>query len=231
MRTTARVAFLASLAVLAVACSDDDGGGGNPGSLNYSYFPTNEGHELIYDASLITRDPIAGDDTSVFQVREVVESIFNDNQGRPTQRLERYIRATPADPWVIADVWTSNMTSTRVEKKEENITYIKLVFPLLEGKDWDGHSLNSLGPREYIYDWLDEPYSVNGIAYDSTLRVVQADEDNFVYKEQFEEVYAAGIGLVYKNQIYIEYDRTTNPQVVGVKEQRLYTEKLVSWSN
>ncbi|MBK6642434.1 MAG: hypothetical protein IPG39_15020 [Bacteroidetes bacterium] len=54
-------------------------------------FPVNVGHEQIYDAVLITKDDF-------FRCRgyhllpdqEVVESVFNDNQGRPTQRLERY---------------------------------------------------------------------------------------------------------------------------------------------
>ena len=230
MKKILPLAFAALLPAVFSGCSDDSGGSSNPGSLNYTYFPVNEGHELIYDAVLITRDPIQGDDTSIYQIREVIDSTFTDNEGRPTQRLSRYHRNTPSDPWVIADVWTANLTSTRAEKKEENITYIKLIFPLQSGKTWNGHSLNSLGEMEYTYDWIDQPYSVNALPFDSTLRVQQANEDNFVYRDQDEEIYAAGVGLIYRNQVYIVKDYTI-PNQVGVKEQRLYTETLVSWTN
>jgi hypothetical protein len=232
MRKLLQLAFAAAMVTVIISCSDDssDDAPSNQGSLNYSYYPTNVGHEIIYDAKLIVRDPVTGDDTAEYQIMEVVESTFTDNQGRPTQRLERYHRATPADPWVIADVWTANMTSTHVERNEENTPYIKLIFPLLENKSWNGNSLNTLGQKDYVYDWVDQPYTVNSIPFDSTLRVQQANEDNFVYTEIAEEVFATGVGLVYKNQVYIVKDYTI-PNQVGVKEQRLYSEKLVSWSN
>src|SRR4030095_7714907 len=98
--------------------------------LIYSYFPTKVGHEVIYDVSLITKDEFSGaQDTDIYQVKQVIESEFQDNQGRLTQRLERYRRNTPNDQWVISDVWTSNLTNSRAEQMEENISYIKLAFP------------------------------------------------------------------------------------------------------
>jgi hypothetical protein len=224
-------ALLFLFAVTVISCSDDDDTTTNSSGLNYSYFPVNTGHELIYDAVRIVRSTITGDDTAVFQVREVVESVFDDNQGRPTQRLERYIRNTPSDPWVIADVWTANMTASRVEKKEENTTFIKLIFPLKLNKTWNGNSLNNLGEQEYFYSWIDKPYSISTFAFDSTLRVVQADDSNYVYMLRNEEIFAAGVGLVYKNYVDITFDRTTNPGIVGVEEQVLYKETLISWSN
>jgi hypothetical protein len=230
MRTTFRLVAILSVAALLNSCSKDDDTKGTTG-LTYSYFPVNVGHELIYDVELITKDEFSQiEDTVYYQLREVVESVFTDNQGRPTQRLERYTRPTDSDPWVISDVWTSNISSTLAEKKEENNTYIKLTFPVRTNRTWDGNSKNNQDELLYEYIEADIPGSVGPLAFDSTLTVLQEDEDNFIEKKYSVERYATNVGLIYKEQIDILKDYT-NPSNPGVKAQRLYKETLVSWSN
>lgn len=207
------------------SCNDDDNNT-TPTGLLYSYFPTNVGHEIIYDVSLITKDQFSGQhDTDIYQMKEVVESVFIDNQNRPTQRLERYRRNTPNDSWVITDVWTSNLTATWVEKKEENIPYVKLVFPITSNGSWNGNVLNTLDDKEYEYENLHEYDMIGGIEFDSTITVLQSDFDDIFNKEFQIEKYAPGVGLIYKEDIYILKDPG------GIKEQRLYIETISSWSN
>ena len=227
-----RKLLLFSMAILFLnGCKKDDSTTGAQQGMLYSYFPVNVGHETIYDASLITKDDFSGvEDTSYFQVKEVVESVFTDNQGRPTQRLERYVRATPNDAWVISDVWTSNIWNNRVEKKEENYTFVKMIFPLVSGAEWNGNLLNNLESQTYEVTAVNEPGVVGGVSFDSTLTVLQRDEDSFIATDYEIEKYAAGVGLIYKQQIHIEKDYTI-PQNPGIKAQRLYTETIVSWSN
>jgi len=212
------------------SCKKSDNGS-TTGGLTYSYFPSNIGHELTYDAELITKDEFSGnEDTVYFQIKEVIESIISDNEGRPTQRLERYHRSSDTDPWVIANVWTSNLTSTLAEKKEDNITYIKLTFPVTFGKTWDGNSLNNSDLLLYEYTEINTPGSAGSLSFDSTLTVLQIDEDNFIERIYATERYATGVGMIYKEQIEIEKDYT-NPSNPGIKSQRLYKETLTSWSN
>jgi len=212
-------------------CKCDDNDVAPPSGLIYSYFPTNVGHEIIYDVSLITKDGFFGtSDTAIYQIKEVVESVFLDNQNRPTQRLERYKRDTPNDPWVINDVWTSNLTATRAEKKEENVTFVKLVFPITSSTNWNGNLLNTLDPQNYEYDNLHQPDVVGGINFDSTLTVIQMDEDNFIEYSFEIEKYAPGIGLIFKEHNFVEKDNS-QPPLVGIISQRLYKETIVSWSN
>lgn len=229
MKKSVWILLLAAASIFQ-GCKDDDSDK-TPSGLIYSYFPVNVGHEQIYDAVLITKDDFSGaEDTTYYQIKEVVESVFNDNQGRPTQRLERYTRLDANDPWVIADVWTSNLTTTRVEKKEENVPYVKMVFPLGFGATWDGNSLNILESQTYEITGLNSTEVINGITFDSTLTVLQRDEDTFIGKDYEIEQYATGVGLVYKQQIHIEKDYT-NPNNPGVKAQRLFTQTIVSWTN
>lgn len=227
-----RKLLLFSIAVLFLnGCKKDDSTDAVQQGMLYSYFPVNVGHETIYNASLITKDDFSGvEDTSYFQVKEVVESVFLDNQNRPTQRLERYVRPTANDPWVISDVWTSNLWNNRIEKKEENYIFLKMIFPLAVGAAWNGNLLNNQESQTYEITGLNEPDIAGGITFDSTLTILQRDEDSFIATDYEIEKYAAGVGLIYKQQIHIEKDYTI-PQNPGIKAQRLYTETIVSWSN
>lgn len=225
-------AFLLAILFIINGCKDDDDSKVSvPSGLIYSYFPTNVGHEIIYDVSLITKDGFFGtSDTAIYQIKEVVESVFLDNQNRPTLRLERYKRDTPNDPWVINDVWTSNLTATRAEKKEENVSYVKLVFPITTSTSWNGNLLNTLDPQNYEYDNLHQPDIIGGINFDSTLTVIQMDEDNYIEYRYEAEIYVPGVGMVFKEHNYVEKDNS-QPPFVGIISQRLYKETIVSWSN
>jgi len=223
--------FAAFIATVVFISSCQEKSSTIPSGLTYTYFPGNIGHEVIYDATLITRDEFTGDDdTLVFQIKEVVESVFMDNQNRPTLRLERYKRDTPNDPWVISDVWTANRTSTLLEKKEDNITYIKLIFPMVNSASWNGNALNNLGSQDYEYQSVHTGENVGGQFFDSTATILQIDEDNFIEKKYAVEKFAAGVGLIYKQQIEIDKDYT-NPNIPGISSQRLYTETINSWTN
>src|ERR1051326_1610852 len=53
--------------------------------LGYGYAPINVGHWVIYQIdSTAEDDQTVGRKTYQFQIKEVIESIFTDNQGRPT---------------------------------------------------------------------------------------------------------------------------------------------------
>jgi hypothetical protein len=211
------------------ACKDDEKAA-FPAALNYNYAPINTGHEIIYDVSLITRDEFTQeDDTAFYQVKELVQSVFTDLQGRPTQRLERYQRNTPNDPWVIADVWTSNLTSTHFEKKEDNITYVKLTFPINSSSSWNGNSLNTLDPQLYEYQGVHVPANVGGLSFDSTLTVLQFDQESFIDTIYQVERFATGVGMVFKEEKEIKVDYTNFPPTI--KSQRLYTEVINSYVN
>lgn len=210
-------------------CKKDNNNPSGSSGLIYSYSPSNVGHELIYDVTLITKDEFTGiEDTSIYQLREIIESIIIDNQGRPTQRLERYVRDTPGDPWVIDQVWTANLTATNLERKEDNITYVKMVFPLSTNVTWNGNVFNTIGMQDYYYDNIHVPGAINSFIFDSTCTIIQKDEDNAIETYFEVEQFANHVGLVYKQQIEKLYKIPNQPEI---ESQRLYTQTLNSYSN
>ena len=184
------------------------------------YYPMFVGKYIIYEAdSIIYRSESGGvctfaRDTSHFFLKEEVVDIFTDNTGKENYILERFIKYDINDPWVVMDVWNTYVGDSHVERVEENLRFIKMVFPVSEGIRWNGNSffrdttLTLAGEviefykhwtPEYEYTDIDIPESFNGIEYDSVSTIVQsAPSENKINHRYSLEKYARGVGLVYK---------------------------------
>ena len=195
--------------------------------MGYKYFPVNVGHWVVYSVDSISYDDFTGNiDSFHFQIKEKIESVFYDNEGRETQRLERYKRNSDTSQWVIKDVWVINLTKATAEKTEENIRLVKLVFPPSKNVEWDGNLYNYNGPQTYKYMSLYSPYSINNITFDSTIIVLQKQEATLISEKQEIEVYASHVGMVYKKYV----DLTKEPTGVITKGVD-YTYTLISFGN
>ena len=197
--------------------------------MGYNYFPNNIGHWVVYQVdSLVWDGNNSGFLTTYhFQIKEIIESNFNDNSGRPTQRIERYTRACDTCDWVIKNVWYSNLTKSSAEKVEENNRYIKLIFPVKLNSTWNGNAYNSLGEWDYSYTSVNVNAKVNTNSFDSTATVLQYADSNMIVKDFSTESYAKNVGLIYKCFYHQEIDPTNGKITNGVK----YYYSLLTWGN
>jgi hypothetical protein len=184
--------------------------------IGYKYYPTELGKYVEYQVDSVWQDdPIGpiGSAESHYFLRELNESTFVDEEGRPAIRVERYWKQNAlAEFSDIKDVWHRTRTSKIAEQNEENIVFIKHNFPVKAGKNWDGNSRNTLEslqlayhqttlPEVWDYEYINvhEPYTINGFVFDSTVTVLQMDRAAFFGLNVFaREVYAKDIGLVHK---------------------------------
>jgi len=208
--------------------------------MGYDYFPNNKGHYVIYQCDSIVADPLSNHtppfDTFKYQIKEVIDSIFPNNQGQPTQRIVRYKRTNDSTPWtsifISEKVWTGNLLSNNAQRQEDNCRYIKLVFPMTLNETWNGNAMNTLGTWNYEYTTLNTPATINGTAFDSTLTVLQLNNPTLQGNQFYEEQYATGVGLVFKEVI----DWSTNylsltappPRDSATSGTILYTETYLS---
>lgn len=234
-----RKCFFISLAVLALfaACKKD--ATTTPPDVGYGYFPDNVGHYVIYEGDSISyKDNLgAPHDTFHFLTKEVIESVFTDNEGRPTLRIHRYTKwydpAVPYStmPWMHTDIWAANRTSTTAEKIEENIRYVRLTFPVKKRETWNGNAHNYFEPWDYEYESVDKAETVNSISFDSVTTVLQNDVENLVDRKYGLEKYAKNVGLIYKEFLVLEkqpHDTSDYPpynDTMGV----WFRLKVVSW--
>jgi len=167
--------------------------------LAYEYFDLTHGRFIIYDAIKITHDAAqAVHDTNYYQMKTVIGDTIIDNAGRVANRYLRYFRNSELDPWVLIDIYTTIIENRRAELVEENQRVIKLVFAPTLSKSWNANAFNLLPTMDCYYRAIDNKANIGALSFDSTLIVEQADFSSLIGHERKYEVYAKGIGMVYK---------------------------------
>lgn len=173
----------------------------DPLPITFDYFPTERGRFVVFEVdSVVHAENDNNNDDSVYyynyQVMEQIDSTFTDGSGRPTQVLKRFHRLDDAQPWNLTAVWTQTLTMSAAYRFEDNVTYHKLAFPISENTTWDGNDMNTLEEEVYSYEDFHVARTIQGLSFDSTLAVLQRDDNNFVERVYGQEIYANGVGLV-----------------------------------
>jgi len=148
-----------------------------------------------------------------------VTDSFPDNEGRLVYRIERFERKDDTEEWRVNDVWTAAVTDRQAERIEENLRFIKMVFPVSDNTNpWDGNKyidenlvISVAGESIFIFkNWLYEyreigvPFEVNGLNFDDVVTVYQADEENFIELRSSYERYARGVGLIEREILILD---------------------------
>ena len=184
-------------------------------SADYAYFPLQLNQPRFYAMDSIvlfntTRGIVY--DTTRLEVRETLVESFLAADGTETFRGERWDRILPDGPFRFAQTYTVSRSATTALRSEDNLTFTKLVFPLRQGKRWDGNAafddtrffpvggefLDVYRDWTYRYEAVDETLTLpSGEQLTDVLTVEQADLTDVLidYRVAYER-YAPGIGLV-----------------------------------
>ena len=167
--------------------------------FGYDYFPIGLGQTSIYQIDSILYDDFANTiDTFSIQRKEQVVNSFLDDSGRESYRIEISTKRDDTSNWLVQKVFSYTLTSSRLERKEDNSTSVNLVFPISVNKKWDGNAFNINEELEFTYTSINVPFVLNGLSYTSTLSVLQEDEFNRIQQFYTEEKYARNVGLIYR---------------------------------
>ncbi|MGI8600284.1 MAG: hypothetical protein ACR2KB_13615, partial [Chitinophagaceae bacterium] len=108
--------------------------------------------------------------------------------------------------WKLDSVWSARKTSHQAIHIENNIPFIKLIFPFKEKVTWDGNRLNTLEEELYIMENINQPLDINNQSFDKTVTIIQKDnQDSIIFLERRKEIYAHNVGLIYKESASIKY--------------------------
>ena len=200
---------------LLLACGSETEDFGD-GKFGYDYFPLELGKFWIYQVdSTIYDDEGATIINTTAQVKEEIVEQYTDEIGDEIFRIERFWRRNSSDLWQIRDVWTSFTSEAQAYKTEENLKFIKFIFPPSAGKRWDGNiffdenvTLTVAGENlkvfkgwdEYRMESVDLPEVVGDVSYDNVATVLLTDDEslNSIERRYALEKYARGVGLIYK---------------------------------
>lgn len=204
------------------------------------YMPLQVGKYAIYRLDSVNFYHYGQLDTlTQYLAKDTVEGFLVGNLGDTSWVVVRYL--SPASGPV---VWSTNETnlvtpsSRSVELVENNLRFIKLAYPMQDGFTWSGNSYIPDKPFDYLFDFssqknmdlrdwtytyqnVNQPFSVDGANFDSTVTILQADDSsnlplvtdtNFASKTYWAETYAKNVGLVYRNTSVWEFQPRTGAQ-------------------
>ena len=175
-----------------------------------------------------------------YQVKHVVDAQLQDNLGRPSYRIFRYLRdSAGTSPWVENGTYFITPLTDQVEVIEDNLRFIKLHLPFKLNTDWKGNKYladrpyaslytfsNDDGMNEWDYNMeqFDETAAIGGQPVKDVYTIFQIDEKMNAPVTDYKiagwrtlatEQYAKNIGLVSRDYILWEYQPNTNGVGIG----------------
>ncbi len=187
-----------------------------PKGTGTDYYPVKGGAFWIYTMVETNITKLGGQINNTYELKVVVaDSLVSANQ--KTYVLQRFTRSDPSQPWTVLDTWSTRKDAFQAVLQDGNTPYIKLAFPLSEGKSWNGNALNNLGGNDkcadgtvncdnYVVTNLAKPYLGPGLSYENTVTIVENnDMDPIVKQDVRKSVYSISIGLVYYESTILEY--------------------------
>ncbi|MBI2280138.1 MAG: hypothetical protein HYU68_05560 [Bacteroidetes bacterium] len=165
------VIFFFIFSILFFSCKKDEKT--VPINYGYNYAGLTVGKYVIYDVdSIFYNVPFGIVDNYKFQIKEVIDSKYIDAQGKEAYKIIRYKKDTAISPdWVHQVVWNATMTNSNFQKVEDNVRFVKLIFPIKTGKKWNGNSMNTLSSWEYEYTSTHQPETIGSTVLDSVRKI------------------------------------------------------------
>ncbi|GAA4427755.1 hypothetical protein GCM10023188_11220 [Pontibacter saemangeumensis] len=194
----------------------------DPKAMGYDYYPLEIGAYRIYNVTDIKFKFNKGD-TLRFQMRERIDTSFYDQTNALVYKVIRSVRTNENSIWKDDSVMTVSISNNMVQLTRDNTKYVKLVFPIKEGGEWVGDAFNDHfyndnvvlirnskirdGKELYTYANVGASYDVGEINFPNTVTVIQNSPETYPIRiDERKEVYAEGVGLVYRiyNRVVFE---------------------------
>ncbi len=195
--------------------------------------PLRSGRTVVYRLDSTVRAPFGTALNIIsYHAKDSTGSAFLDNTGRQSFAVYRFTTDTlESNEWQYQSTYYVTATSQSVEVMDENnLRFLKLKSPVRNGFSWMGNSFidtrSANTPYQYLDGWnymyanVNEPYFAGNVLLDSSITVLQRDETSpegpfdpqFYYQLNYaKEVYAKGIGLVYKDFLHWTWQTTPPP--------------------
>ncbi|GJM30137.1 MAG: hypothetical protein DHS20C17_27720 [Cyclobacteriaceae bacterium] len=219
-----RVTWFCAAFLVLVACEDPQ----QPDlqAIGLSYFPLELGSYRTYQVNSITFSLFTPTDTAEFQLKEVVADTFL-TQNEPTFILHRFSRQQPQDNWTLDSVWTARKNQNHAIVVENNVPYLKMVFPIQVNKVWDGNLFNALPEDEYEITEIGGSLETPAGDFSNLLTVFEHnDPDTLIFQDIRQSVYANDVGLIYKKSSILNFCND-DPDCLGTLENGIKFEQIL----
>ncbi len=195
--------------------------------FGYDFYPVSTKIERIYDVS-DTNFNLLGSETSVYQLKEYISDSLISETGIVTYILKREKRMDSLSQWESDSLWTFRIANNNLILTENNVSFVKMIFPVIEGKMWDGNAFNSRSSQNYRLEKVTE--EIAGLGLDKLIKVVIANTPaNLVSQDERHEIYARGIGLVEKYYVTLNFCTANCDDIGQIQSGRILREQLIEY--
>lgn len=192
-----------------------------PNNLGFDFQPLEKGHYVIYDVdSIIFDDFNQRIDTFSLEMKDEIGDSIIDDEGRTSYLVKRSTRYKSTDPWVTNHIFYITQDLFKLEWKENNLRFIKMVYPTKLNKKWSGNKfinassdLSWLNEWDYKYTDVSTSFNTGRKNYPNAHIIDQADfidgkpdiSSAYSAKTYSREVFAQNVGMVYREITRWEY--------------------------
>ena len=199
--------------------------------IGKDYFPMQKGHFRIYNINEIIYT-LGDPDTFIYQLKTVVIDSFLNAESTYTYVIHRSVRDEASEPWTYKDTWSSRLVNNQAIESEENIDFVKLIFPFEVGIKWNGNAFNNRGEEDYELE-SEGTKTLNNETFDDCIVIKQRDNQDFIVNfDQRYETYAKNVGLVYVDKTQLFYCSDADLGCIGkqiVDEGVIYKQTIVDY--
>lgn len=218
-----------------ISCQEEEFPDADKFEIDKSYFPTKINQfrlylvdSVQYDFNPATQSIVA--DTSTYYIREHVIDTVRTQDGKLWTEIEVSRRDGTSGKFTVVDYYRERVEELRALRYENGLTFVKLVFPITELKQWNGNQFFETPHIVYVKEELLEDYKNFNYTYESTMEslmvgeklldsvvhVVQKEDNSGgvnLFKDVAEEYYAKDIGLVKKYRALLQSTCATQGNV------------------
>lgn len=223
------LSIVLSILLFTTACKESSIDGGNY-QAGYEYFPLQIGQEQVYDVDCVVyddfRDTIL---TYTYQKKQLVADSFVDASNQLQHLIHWFYRTNDSAQWSFYRAGTATLRPYTAEVMENNERVVKLVFPVVAGKEWDGYMFSTrTGETDFFYRSLQKTFSSPAGNFTQVAEVIHEDDSNLIEKRFRTEWYAPLRGLVYKqiDSLETQFNAQGQPETKGYR----YFQRLRSFS-
>ena len=189
--------------------------------LGQGYYPLAVGNTWTYAvrdsvwSAANFANPTSTATATSFQFRETISDVFSDAAGKPAYRLVRARRATAAAAWVDDSAFTINATGNALLLNRGNTRTVELIFPPRLGRSWNLNAFNNnyndtITAETRQYKAVGQAFTTGGgntglpaVVYPTTITTANtgmATENSLLRRVSYQQVYAQGVGPVYRRR-------------------------------
>jgi len=159
------------------------------------------------------------------QMKYVITDTFTDRNNFTNQLtyiMDVYRRPYDGGFWTPVRVILVNPTTNSINYTQDNVKYVKLMFPIVQNFSWKGNVNAPVNDSDfaylknwnYLYQNVHMSYNTEYLNFDNTVTVMEDNESvNYpavdsgvaAYRTFAKEVYAYNVGMIYKEWTHWTY--------------------------